>query len=65
MLGNTCESGYINYDKMDPNNALNRIVRELGPRADAGGPGVELIAEPWAVGGNSYQVDNYPWGWSE
>ncbi|MEM9493609.1 MAG: glycogen-debranching protein, partial [Myxococcota bacterium] len=27
--------------------------------------GVELIAEPWAIGGNSYQVGNYPSGWIE
>ncbi|MGY4515814.1 alpha-amylase family protein [Lysobacter sp. HA18] len=50
---------------MDSNNALNRIVRELPPRAAGGGSGIDLIAEPWAIGGNSYQVGGFPAGWSE
>jgi len=65
VLGNTCQHGCFNFDKMDPNNALNRIVREITPRAAGGGGGVDLIAEPWAIGGNSYQVGNFPSGWSE
>jgi isoamylase len=65
VLGNTCQDGCFNFDKLDPNNALNRIVRELGPRPAAGGAGVDLIAEPWAIGGNSYQVGGFPTGWSE
>lgn len=65
VLGNTCQHGCFNFDKMDPNNALNRIVNELPPRPDAGGSGLDLIAEPWAIGGNSYQVGGFPWGWAE
>lgn len=65
VLGNTCEHGCYNFDKMDANNALNRIVRELPPRPASGGAGVELVAEPWAIGGNSYQVGGFPSGWSE
>lgn len=65
VLGNTCEHGCFNFDKMDSNNALNRITRELTPRPAAGGSGVDLIAEPWAIGGNSYQVGGFPSGWSE
>jgi isoamylase len=65
VLGNTCEVGCYNFDKMDANNALNRIVRELTPRPATGGVGVDLIAEPWAIGGNSYQVGGFPSGWSE
>ncbi len=65
VLGNTCQHDCFNYDKMDPNTALNRIVSELPPRPGAGGSGVDLIAEPWAIGGNSYQVGNFPSGWSE
>jgi glycogen operon protein len=65
VLGNTCEVGCFNFDKMDSNNALNRIVRELPPRPAGGGSGVELIAEPWAIGGNSFQVGGFPSGWSE
>ncbi len=50
---------------MDVNNALNRIVHDLTPRPAADGSGVDLIAEPWAIGGNSYQVGGFPTGWSE
>ena len=65
VLGNTCQNGCFNFDRIDPNTALNRIVRELKPRPAAGGDGVDLIAEPWAIGGNSYQVGGFPTGWSE
>jgi isoamylase len=50
---------------MDAGNALNRIVTELPPRPAAGGTGLDLIAEPWAIGGNSYQVGGFPTGWAE
>lgn len=65
VLGNTVEHGGFNYDKLNPGTALNRIVRDLSPRPATGGTGVDLIAEPWAIGGNSYQVGNFPSGWSE
>jgi glycogen operon protein len=65
VLGNTCEHGCYNFDKMDSGNALNRIVAELPPRPAGGGSGVDLIAEPWAIGGNSYQVGGFPSGWAE
>lgn len=65
VLGNTCTSGCFNYDKMNAGTALNRITRDLTPRPVGGGSGVDLIAEPWAIGGNSYQVGNFPSGWSE
>ena len=32
ILGNTCQDGCFNFDKLDPNIALNRIVGELPPR---------------------------------
>lgn len=65
VLGNTCQHGCFNFDKTDSGNALNRIVRELPPRPATGGSGVDLIAEPWAIGGNSYQVGGFPAGWAE
>jgi glycogen operon protein len=65
VLGNSCQHGCFNFDKMDANNALNRIVNELPPRPEAGGAGLDLIAEPWAIGGNSYQVGGFPSGWAE
>ena len=57
VLGNTCQHGCYNFDKMDPGTALNRLARDVS--------GVSLIAEPWAIGGNSYQVGGFPAGWSE
>jgi glycogen operon protein len=57
VLGNTCEHGCFNFDKVDPKTALNRLARDL--------PDVALIAEPWAIGGGTYQVGNFPSGWSE
>jgi isoamylase len=65
VLGNTCQHGCYNFDKTDTGNALNRILTELPPRSVNGGNGVDLIAEPWAIGGNSYQVGGFPVGWAE
>jgi len=65
VLGNTCEHGCFNYDKMAPNTALNRIINEFTERPTWGGKSTDFIAEPWAIGGNSYQVGGFPSGWSE
>ncbi|MEH6413426.1 isoamylase [Pseudomonas sp. CGJS7] len=65
VLGNSCQHGCFNFDKNDSGNAINRISAELPPRPAAGGAGVDLIAEPWAIGGNSYQVGGFPAGWAE
>jgi isoamylase len=65
VLGNTCTVGCFNFSSTDSNTAINRILRELPPRPAAGGNGVDLYAEPWAVGGNSYQLGGFPAGWSE
>jgi glycogen operon protein len=65
VLGNTCQHGCFNYDKTNTGTALNRIWRDLAPRPAGGGTGADLIAEPWAIGGNSYQVGNFPSGWAE
>ena len=65
VLGNTCQHGCFLYDKMNSGTALNRIVRELPARPAAGGAGVDHIAEPWAIGDGTYQVGNFPSGWSE
>ncbi len=65
VLGNTCEHGCFNFDKMANNNALNRINNEFTQRPTWGGQGTDFIAEPWAIGGNSYQVGGFPSGWSE
>ena len=65
VLGNTCAVGCFNFSSTDSNTAINRILRELPPRSAAGGSGVDLYAEPWAIGGNSYQLGGFPAGWSE
>jgi len=65
VLGNTCTNGCYNFSKSDPNVAINRILSEFPVRPAAGGSGVDLFAEPWAIGGNSYQLGGFPQGWSE
>jgi isoamylase len=65
VLGNTCTVGCFNFSSTDNNAAINRILRELPPRPASGGNGVDLYAEPWAIGGNSYQLGGFPAGWSE
>jgi glycogen operon protein len=65
VLGNTCTVGCFNFSSTDSNTALNRILRELPQRPATGGGGIDLYAEPWAIGGNSYQLGGFPAGWSE
>lgn len=65
VLGNTCQHGCFNFSKTDSGNAINRISTELPSRPATGGSGLDLIAEPWAIGGNSYQVGGFPAGWAE
>jgi glycogen operon protein len=65
VLGNTCQHGCFRYSRDDPGTALNRLVREMPARPATGGAGVDWIAEPWALGDGTYQVGNFPAGWSE
>ena len=65
VLGNTCTVGCFNFNSTDSNTAINRILRELPQRPATGGSGVDLYAEPWAIGGNSFQLGGFPAGWSE
>jgi glycogen operon protein len=65
VLGNTCTVGCFIFSSIDSNTAISRILRELPPRPATGGSGVDLYAEPWAIGGNSYQLGGFPAGWSE
>jgi isoamylase len=60
-----CPSGGYNFDASDPNVAVNRILKEFTVRPATGGSGLDLFAEPWAIGGNSYQLGGFPKGWSE
>ena len=63
VLGNRCTADCFQFDKLEPGNILNRAVRQLPVRPAAGGAGVDLIAEPWAIG--VYQMGNFPSGWAE
>ncbi len=65
VLGNRCERGCFEFDKLDPKNVLNRFVNEIALRPEDGGKGVDLIAEPWAIGGGTFQLGNFPAGWAE
>jgi isoamylase len=65
VLGNRCQHGCFMYDKLAPETALNRIARDLSPRSIADAKGIDLIAEPWGVGDGTYQLGNFPSGWSE
>ena len=65
VLGNTCLAACFNFNASNASTAVNRIVRELSPRPAKGGTGIDLFAEPWALGGNSYQLGHFPTGWSD
>ncbi len=65
VLGNTCQHGCFSYSRTDPGTALNRLAAEMPARPATGGSGVDWIAEPWAIGAGTYQVGNFPAGWSE
>ncbi|MEU8620501.1 isoamylase [Streptomyces sp. NPDC048623] len=65
VLGNTCQHGCFQYSRTDGNTALNKITAAMPARPDGGGSGTDWIAEPWALGSGTYQVGNFPAGWSE
>jgi len=67
VLGNADSQGGYSFNRDDPNNVLNRAVAELPARPAAGGPGVDLIAEPYTATGQAsgQQQGNFPVGWSE
>ena len=60
ILGNVCGPQCFDFDPAFP----ARIADELARPRD-GGEGADLIAEPWGVVQGSYQVGNFPAGWSE
>jgi isoamylase len=60
-----CPNGGYNFNSFDPNTAIRRILTEFTVRPATGGSGLDLFAEPWAIGGNSYQLGGFPQGWSE
>ncbi|MDB5313821.1 MAG: glycogen debranching enzyme [Gemmataceae bacterium] len=64
LLGNTLERGGFRFDKIPGDNILNRAARDL-PARGADGRGVELIAEPYAIGDGTFQLGSFPTGWCE
>jgi isoamylase len=65
VLGNTCTAGCFQFDANDPDGVLLRAPSLLPARPTTGGSGVDLIAEPWAVGSGTYQLGSFPSGWAE
>jgi len=57
VLGNSCSSVCYTFSPTDPDGILERALGAL--------PGLALIAEPWGVGTGTYQLGNFPAGWSE
>jgi len=65
ILGNADWQGGFYFNRDDPSNILNRAVEELPARPAQGGPGVDLIAEPYTANGVGQEQGNFPVGWSE
>jgi isoamylase len=70
-LGNRLTSDGFAFNWSDPDSLLQRIGRSLPLRTDATPDGVDLIAEPWAVGQaissdeGTYQLGRFPPGWAQ
>ncbi|MEJ7636530.1 MAG: isoamylase [Singulisphaera sp.] len=71
ILGNTLTRqrasapGGFTCQKRPGDWGLTRAENDLPVRPAAGGPGVDLIAEPWAATGDTQQQGNFPRGWAE
>lgn len=65
VLGNDEWNGGYRFNAEDAGNILNSAVTELPARSIETLQGCDLIAEPWALGQGTYQLGNFPDGWSE
>jgi isoamylase len=65
ILGNGNPQGGYRFDRDGAENILNRTVAELPARPPNGGPGIDLIAEPYTANGAGQEQGNFPVGWSE
>lgn len=65
VLGNTCDAACFHFDAGAKDGLLQRILERLPPRPVAGGEGVDLVAEPWAIGDGTYQLGHFPAGFAE
>jgi len=61
ISANRCDRGCYEFA---PDGLPERIARALG-RAEDGGPGALLIAEPWGLVAGSYQLGRFPDRWLE
>ena len=62
VVANACTRSCYRFDAQG---LPARIAKDLPARPDDGGPGVDLVAEPWGLANGSYQVGGFPKGWSE
>ena len=65
VLGNAVAEGGFAFDATSPASLLPRISRRLPARMEGAAGGVDLIAEPWAVGAGTYQLGHFPDEWAE
>jgi glycogen operon protein len=63
-LGNRLAEGGFAFDAGDPDGLLQQLGRRLPLRSEAAPGGVDLVAEPWAVGEGTYQLGHFPAGWA-
>jgi isoamylase len=64
-LGNRLPADGFAFDWSDPDSLLQQLGRRLPLRTDAAPDGVDLIAEPWAIGDGTYQLGRFPPGWAQ
>lgn len=64
VLGNACQKACFSFSASDSESVINRALAELPARPVDGGDGVDLIAEPWALGDGTYQLGAFPANWA-
>lgn len=64
-LGDTSAEEEFRFEPGAPQSVLQRATTELPARPTQGGLGVDLIAEPWAVGAGTYRLGKFLHPWAE
>ena len=64
VLGNSRPSDGFTFDAADPDGLLQQLGRRLPLRTAREPDGVDLVAEPWAIGPGTYQLGRFPAGWA-
>ena len=65
VLGNSRPSDGFTFDAADPDGLLQQLGRRLPLRTAGELDGVDLVAEPWAIGPGTYQLGRFPAGWAQ